>query len=179
MLKFNFSLGEYAALVIAGVLDLQSGLSLVAHRAKLVSELCQLEATSMLAVHLSADVTRDEVDSHPELHDLSIACDNGPSDCVVGGPLDQIRSLEEKLSKKGTKSKLLDIGIAYHTKAMDPILDRLTDFAKTIELSSRNSPYCPTYLAVSSFPGRRLHKRIFCCSCSPDSCLETRNTGPA
>ena len=140
MLKFNVSLGEYAALVVAGVLDLQSGLSLVAHRAKLISELCQLEATSMLAVHLSEDVTRAEIDSHPELHDLSIACDNGPSDCVVGGPRDQIRSLKEKLSKKGTKSKLLDTAIAYHTKAMDPILDRLTDFAKTIELSSPKLP---------------------------------------
>ena len=140
MLKFNFSLGEYAALVIAGVLDLESGLSLVAHRAKLVSELCQLEATSMLAVHLSAVVTTDEIDSHPELHDLSIACDNGPSDCVVGGPLDQIRSLKETLSKKDTKSKLLDVPVAYHTKAMDPVLDRLTEFAKTIEVSSPKLP---------------------------------------
>ena len=153
MLKFNVSLGEYAALVIAGVLDLQSGLSLVAHRAKLISELCQLEATSMLAVHLSADITRDEVDSHPGLHDLSIACDNGPSDCVVGGPLDQIRSLKEKLSKKGTKSKLLDIAIAYHTKAMDPILDRLTDFAKTIELSSPKLPVLSNVFGRLILPG--------------------------
>ena len=153
MLKFNVSLGEYAALVIAGVLDLQSGLSLVAHRAKLVSELCQLEATSMLAVHLSADVTRDEVDGHPEFHDLSIACDNGPSDCVVGGPVDQVRSLEERLSKKGTKSKLLDIPFAYHTKAMDPILDRLTDFAKTIELSSPKIPVLSNVFGRLILPG--------------------------
>ena len=153
MLKFNVSLGEYAALVIAGVLDLQSGLSLVAHRAKLISELCQLEATSMLAVQLSADVTRDEVDSHPGLHDLSIACDNGPSDCVVGGPLDQIRCLKEKLGKNGTKSKLLDVPIAYHTKAMDPILDRLTDFAKTIELSSPKLPVLSNVFGRLILPG--------------------------
>ena len=153
MLKFNVSLGEYAALVVAGVLDLQSGLSLVAHRAKLISELCQLEATSMLAVHLSADVTRDEVDSQSELYDLSIACDNGPSDCVVGGPLDQIRSLKEKLSKKGTKSKLLDVAIAYHTKAMDPILDRLTDFAKTIELSGPKLPVLSNVFGRLILPG--------------------------
>ena len=153
MLKFNISLGEYAALVTAGVLDLQSGLSLVAHRAKLISELCQLEATSMLAVHLSAEITRDEVESHPELHDLSIACDNGPSDCVVGGPLDQIHSLKEKLGKKGTKSKLLDVAVAYHTKAMDPILDRLTNFAKTIELSSPKLPVLSNVFGRLILPG--------------------------
>ena len=139
-LNIVISLGEYAALVIAGVLDLPSGLSLVAHRAKLVHELCQLEATSMLAVHLPAETTKVEVESHSEFQGLSIACDNGPSDCVVGGPLDQIRSLKEKLGKNGTKSKMLDIATAYHTKAMDPILDRLTDFAKTIELSTPKIP---------------------------------------
>ena len=153
MLKIGVSLGEYAALVIAGVLDLQSGLSLVAHRAKLVSDLCEVGATSMLAVHLSADDTRDHIDSRPEFHDLSIACDNGPSDCVVGGPLDQIQSLNKKLGKKGTKSKILDIPIAYHTKATEPILERLTDFAKTIEISSPNLPVLSNVFGRLILPG--------------------------
>ncbi|KAJ5675932.1 type I iterative polyketide synthase [Penicillium macrosclerotiorum] len=134
------SLGEYAALVIAGVIDLQGGLKLVAHRAKLMMELCQLETTSMLAVNLSAETMRHHIDNSPEFHNLAISCDNSQSDCVVGGPISQLQSLKAKLNTMKTRSKLLDVPMAYHTSAMDPILSQLTEVAKTLEISGPRIP---------------------------------------
>ncbi|KAH3574576.1 hypothetical protein KXV22_000413 [Aspergillus fumigatus] len=142
------SLGEYAALVIAGVIDLQSSLKLVAHRAKLMMELCQLETTSMLAVNLSAETVRQHIDNNSEFHDLAISCDNSQTDCVVGGPIGQLQTLKARLSTMKTKSKILDVPMAYHTKAMDPILDQLTEVAKTLEIS------CPRISIVSNVFGR-------------------------
>ncbi|KAJ5758156.1 type I iterative polyketide synthase [Penicillium nucicola] len=142
------SLGEYAALVIAGVIELQDSLKLVAHRAKLMMELCQLETTSMLAVNLSAEAVRNHIDNSPEFHSLAISCDNSRSDCVVGGPISQLQSLKANLSTMNTRSKLLEVPMAYHTSAMDPILDELTEVAKTLELS------CPTVPVLSNVFGR-------------------------
>ena len=142
------SLGEYAALVMAGVIDLQDGLKLVAHRAKLIMELCQLETTSMLAVNLSAETVRRHIDNSPEFYNLAISCDNSQSDCVVGGPIGQLQSLKAKLSTMRTKSKILDVPMAYHTNAMDPILHQLTEIAKTIEIS------CPRIPVLSNVFGR-------------------------
>ncbi|KAJ5279451.1 type I iterative polyketide synthase [Penicillium angulare] len=134
------SLGEYAALVIADVIDLKSGLKLVAYRAKLMMMLCQLETTSMLAVNLSAETVRQHIKNSPETQDLSISCDNSPTDCVVGGPINQLQSLKAGLGIMKARSKMLDVPMAYHTSAMEPILKQLTEVAKTIEISSPSIP---------------------------------------
>lgn len=142
------SLGEYAALVIAGVIDLQDGLKLVAHRAKLMMELCQLETTSMIAVNLGTDTVRQLIDEVPEFNNLAISCDNSPTDCVVGGPIAQLQSLKTRLGTMNTRSKMLDVPLAYHTSAMDPILHQLTEIAKTLKIS------CPKIPVLSNVFGR-------------------------
>ncbi|GIJ90983.1 type I iterative polyketide synthase [Aspergillus pseudoviridinutans] len=149
------SLGEYAALVIAGVIDLQSSLKLVAHRAKLMMELCQLETTSMLAVNLGAETVRQHIDNSPEFQDLAISCDNSHSDCVVGGPIGQLQSLKARLSTMKTKSKILDVPMAYHTNAMDPILGQLTEVAKTLEISSPRIPVLSNVFGRLIQPGEK------------------------
>ncbi|KAJ5799242.1 polyketide synthase [Penicillium psychrosexuale] len=135
------SLGEYAALVIAGVLDTFSGLGLVAHRAKLMMEQCQLQTTSMLAVNASAGTVEYLLQSSEAFSGLSISCDNGANDCVVGGLTQQLQILKEYIRENlKAKSKLLDVPMAYHSKAMDPILSELTEFASTIDLGRPNIP---------------------------------------
>ncbi|KAJ5645006.1 type I iterative polyketide synthase [Penicillium longicatenatum] len=163
------SLGEYAALVIAGVIDLQGGLKLVAHRAKLMMELCQLGKTSMLAVNLSAETVRRHIDNSPQFDNLSISCDNSPSDCVVGGPVGQLQSLKAELSATKTRSKILDVPMAYHTNAMDPILEQLTEVAETLEISS------PTIPVLSNVFGRIIQpgERVFTCKYFAMHCRQT------
>ncbi|KAI9705151.1 MAG: Type I Iterative PKS [Bogoriella megaspora] len=135
------SLGEYAALVTAGVLDTFSGLSLVARRAKLMMGQCQLQTTSMLAVNTSASTARDLIQSSERFSGLSVSCDNSANDCVVGGPIQELQALREYLRESyKTKSKLLDVPMAYHTDAMDPILPEFSQFVSTIDLGQPKIP---------------------------------------
>ncbi|KAF2675312.1 putative polyketide synthase [Microthyrium microscopicum] len=135
------SLGEYAALVTAGVLDILSGLGLVARRAQLMMEKCELQKTSMLAVNTGASTVQGLVQTSKLFPSLSISCDNGVNDCVVGGQAEELQTFKDHLRESlKVKSKLLDVPMAYHTKAVDPILDELTQFVTTIELGLPKIP---------------------------------------
>ncbi|KAJ2982216.1 hypothetical protein NQ176_g1535 [Zarea fungicola] len=124
------SLGEYAALVTAGVIDLLDGLKLVAHRALLIARLCELGPTSLLAVNCGATTAVAVIDASVELAGLTIACSNSAMDCVVGGPVRQLSLLKQHLtSTRGVRCKMLDVPVAFHTAAMDPILEDFTDFS--------------------------------------------------
>jgi len=137
----KYSLGEYAALVIAGVLDTFSGLSLVARRARLMMNQCQLQTSSMLAANASAGTVQDLIQSSMLFPGLSISCDNSANDCVIGGPIHELEILKESLRENlNAKSKLLDVPLAYHTNAMDPIIPELTQFVSTIDLGRPKIP---------------------------------------
>ncbi|KAI1131887.1 putative polyketide synthase [Nemania abortiva] len=145
------SLGEYAALVTAGVLDLDSGILLVARRAKLMMDGCEVGSTSMLAVNIGAADARAIIESDERFISLSIACDNGRADCVIGGPIQRLEALKEHLAKHGgTKSKFLDVPLAYHTEAVDPIVDDVAEYASTLQLKK------PALTVISNVFGRAI-----------------------
>ena len=70
------SLGEYAALVTAGVLTLEDGLKLVARRAGLMVEKCAPSETAMLAVKMNATRLEHLIEKETRYIGLSIACYN-------------------------------------------------------------------------------------------------------
>ncbi|KAI9804114.1 MAG: Type I Iterative PKS [Sarcosagium campestre] len=138
------SLGEYAALVTAEVLSLSDALHLVAHRARLMFELCETDTTGMLAVNANALRLGEIFKTESSFSDLSISCYNSPQDCVVGGPVPILQALKQHLTASlKCKSTLLNVPMAYHTKAMDPITTSLTTLAQRVKLS-------PPKIAVAS-----------------------------
>ncbi|KAI1446584.1 putative polyketide synthase [Annulohypoxylon stygium] len=135
------SLGEYAALVTAGVLDISSGALLVARRAQLMVTECDIGETSMLAVNIGASDARAMIAGDSRFQKLTISCDNSRTDCVVGGPVSQLQAFKDHVkSVGGVKSKLLDVPLAYHTDAMDPILPELIKYANTVALRKPSIP---------------------------------------
>jgi acyl transferase domain-containing protein len=87
------SIGEYVAACVAGVFSLDDALRLIATRAKLVNELPQ---GAMLAVTLPEN---ELLSLLPE--DLSISLINGPSLCVVAGPVVAVAELEKDIDCTG------------------------------------------------------------------------------
>ena len=135
------SIGQYAALVTAGVLCLRDALKIVAFRARLMIERCPLAATGMLAVNRNANDIQSYISNHPAYHDLSIACCNSPDDCVVGGPLGPLGALKDDLKANHKyKVAMLSNPMAYHTNAMDAILNDLTKVASSVEWSTPKVP---------------------------------------
>ena len=155
LLKPHHSLGEYAALVISGVIDLESGLRLVACRARLIVERCKLKSTSMLAVGLSAERALVYLESKENFKNLAVSCDNSPNDCVIGGDIEELQKLKESLSSGDVKSTILDVPIAYHTAALDPVLDELTEIASDVDFSPPTIPIASNVLGRAVGIGER------------------------
>ncbi|KAK1222730.1 hypothetical protein PQX77_014401 [Marasmius sp. AFHP31] len=140
----NCSLGEYAALVIAGVLSLRDALLVVAHRARFMFEKCRRDTSGMLAVASS----REAIGLLP---DISVACVNSPSDCVLSGPINRLREVREQL--RPAKSALLNVPFGYHSRAMLPVLDPLTEFTSQLEFSTPTIPVASNVSGATVLPG--------------------------
>lgn len=122
----GYSLGEYTAACLAGVMKLEDALPLVARRARLISG---LPAGAMLAVPLSEDETAARLG--PE---LSVAAVNGPALSVVSGPEAAISGLEQRLADEGLACRRLPVGAAFHSRMMEAAAAPLEELLRSIEL---------------------------------------------
>lgn len=129
----GYSVGEYAAACLAGVLSLDDALSLVASRARLIEE---LPGGAMLAVPLSERRVRSLLDGS-----LSLAAVNGAELCVVAGETRRIDALAEQLAREGVAVRALRASHAFHSHMMEPAVERFTELVAGIPLNPPRIPY--------------------------------------
>ncbi|KAF0329993.1 Polyketide synthase [Colletotrichum asianum] len=124
-LVMGHSLGEYAALHVAGVLSLADALYLVGSRAVLAIQKCNSQGVcAMLAIAAPADAVRDLLrDLGLDADKCSVACVNSPSASVVSGTVDAVARLQGALMKQKTRSKVLPLPFGFHSFQVDAILD--------------------------------------------------------
>ncbi|KAJ7613999.1 polyketide beta-ketoacyl-synthase [Roridomyces roridus] len=148
------SLGEYEALVTAGVLKLKDALLIVAHRVRLMVQKCAINSSTMIAVNLGAEAIQEILRQSSDFADLNIACYNSPVDCVVAGPLTQFMDFKEHLAAEvGCKSVMLPMPFGCHSPAMTPLLDDLTLFVKNAPLRAPTIPIISNVLGDVILPG--------------------------
>ncbi|MFJ1586523.1 beta-ketoacyl synthase N-terminal-like domain-containing protein [Streptomyces sp. NPDC088197] len=136
-LMLGYSLGEYVAACLAGVLSLEDALALVVHRARLISG---VETGSMAAVPLGPDDLRDRYGL--QARGLDIAAVNGPQTVVVAGPADALAGLAADLERDGVPSRGLRTTHAFHSRMLAPLADELTSWvAENIRLNPPRLPY--------------------------------------
>lgn len=129
----GYSLGEYTAACLAGVLSLGDALILVARRARLIEE---LPPGAMLAVPLRVE------EIEPLLRDgLGIAVVNGPAHQVVSGPLAAVEALEARLTERGVLCRRLVAHHAGHSSMMEPIAGRLRELVAGFTLKTPEIPF--------------------------------------
>ncbi|KAF2648485.1 putative polyketide synthase [Lophiostoma macrostomum CBS 122681] len=121
------SLGEYAALHVAGVLSASDALYLVGRRARFLEEKCKVGSHKMLAVRASLADVEQAAGSLP----YEVACINGPKETVLSGEVAQIAAVDEALKAGGHKTYSLDVAFAFHSTQTDPILDEFEQLAET------------------------------------------------
>lgn len=129
----GYSLGEYVAACLAGVLGLEDSLKLVARRAQLIDK---LPGGAMLAVLLPEAQILPLLGAH-----LSLCAINGPELCVVGGPHEAVAALEERLKKEGAVSRRVQSSHAFHSTMMEPIAEELSRLAATFPRRPPANPY--------------------------------------
>lgn len=149
-----YSVGEYAALVIAGVLDLKSALFIVASRVRLMVQKCASDTTGMMAVNLGPNEIVKALGSSPSSANLSISCFNSPTDCVVGGPLQELQAFKAYLDAEvRCKNVVLAVPYGYHTDAMLPLSADLTAVAETVKLHPPKLPIVSNVTGSIIYPG--------------------------
>ncbi len=74
---------------------------------------------------------------------LSIAAINSPGLCVVAGPYEPIKALEEKLAATGVMTRRLQTSHAFHSAMMDPVLAPFGELLRNVTLGEPRSHMSP------------------------------------
>lgn len=141
------SLGEFSALVAAGALSFEDGLTLVSKRAMAMQKACELNPSTMAAIVGLPDDVIEKVCS--EIDGVVVPANyNCPGQLVISGSNEAIDKACELLSAAGAKRALkLSVGGAFHSPLMEPAR---VELAEAIEKAPFSRPVCPVYQNVST-----------------------------
>ncbi|MBB5850246.1 SDR family NAD(P)-dependent oxidoreductase [Amycolatopsis umgeniensis] len=142
------SMGEVAAAVVAGALDVADGLRVMTTRARLLAEVDATGDGAMAVVELSpAELAELEAD----FPGITVAVYASPVQCTVSGGAEQVEALVSHVESLGRLARRLPVGGAGHSEAVDAVLDRLR--ADLGGLSPRPAEI-PCYSSVLEDPQR-------------------------
>lgn len=144
------SLGEFSALVAAGVLDFEDGLKLVYARALAMQKACEAAPGGMAAVmrldnekieQICTDVTAQAGKG------VVVAANyNCPGQLVISGNKEAVEAACEKLLEAGARRALmLPVGGAFHSPLMQSAKNELE---AAIAATEFHEPTCPVYQNV-------------------------------
>ena len=126
------SLGELAALAVAGVYSVEAGLELVCERARLMAEAVAENPGSMAAVlGLERETVADVLDG---VADVWVANDNAPGQVVISGSREAVASAGDALVSAGARRVLpLDVAGAFHSPLMQQAADGFSALLDVVE----------------------------------------------
>ncbi len=141
------SLGEISALVAAGALSFEEGLTLVSLRATAMQKACEQNPSTMAAIiGLEDQIVEDVCNGISEV--VVAANYNCPGQLVISGSNAGVQIACEQLLEKGAKRALpLPVGGAFHSPLMEPAREEL---ANAIANATFVAPICPVYQNVST-----------------------------
>ncbi len=139
------SLGEFSALVAAGVLRFEDALPLVSQRAQEMQKACTMTDSTMAAIVGLEDAVVEKVCA--DITDTIVAANyNCPGQLVISGTKPAIAQAVEQLKAAGARMAIeLSVGGAFHSPLMDPAREGLQ---AAIEKIHFNAPICPIYQNV-------------------------------
>jgi malonyl CoA-acyl carrier protein transacylase len=140
------SLGEYNALLAAGVFDFLTGLRLVQKRGDLMSRAKNggMAAVIGLGARLVAEVIEEN-----GLASIDIANFNSPSQTVVSGPIEDIRRAGPFFEKAGARIYMpLQVSAAFHSRYMADAAKAFADFLAPMSFAAPKTPVIANVTAL-------------------------------
>ena len=156
----GFSLGEYAALVCAGIIDAADCFRLVKVRGEIMQKNADKlrgdnSAPGMAAVvGLDTETARDLInkwresqDSAEKLEDLFAANINSPKQLVISGAAAALTEAEKRFKEAGAKRVIrLQVAGPFHSPLME---DARKEFCAVLEKFNFNDPVIPVFSNVT------------------------------
>ncbi len=130
------SLGEYNALLAAGVFDIITGLHLVKRRGQLMASAPKGAMAAVLGI--DADTVASALKTH-RLLSVDIANFNTPTQVVISGPEDALVSAEAAMMSAGASGYIpLPVSAPFHSRYMESVAREYAEFISTIEFKPLN-----------------------------------------
>jgi [acyl-carrier-protein] S-malonyltransferase len=143
------SLGEFSALVAAGALSFEQGLTLVAKRAAAMHKACQQTPGAMAAV-ITTDIATIENICRESKGVVVAANYNAPGQTVISGEEEAVNAVCAALKVAGIRrALLLPVAGAFHSPLME---SARTELEQAIAEAEFTTPRCPIYQNVDSKP---------------------------
>jgi|MGYP002634196036 [acyl-carrier-protein] S-malonyltransferase len=141
------SLGEFSALVSAGYLSYEDGLSLVSKRALAMQKACEQNPSTMAAVLGLENEVVEKICN--EIEEVVVPANyNCPGQLVISGSNEGIDIACKKLTQAGARRALkLPVGGAFHSPLMEPARAILE---QAIDETNFSNGICPIYQNVTA-----------------------------
>jgi len=124
------SLGEYTALVAAGVIELVDAVRIVRERGRLMQQAVAVGEGRMVAV-VAAGLDRDAVARAMQGLEVTVANDNSPDQVVLSGRAADVRTAESRLAAGESAAAMrlveLDVSAPFHSPLMASIEPAFAD----------------------------------------------------
>ncbi len=144
------SLGEFSALVAAGVLSPGEALTLVTERGRLMEREGDQRPGGMRAVlGLTVEEVEDVLAGISGAGVVTVANHNTEKQVVISGENEALNTAEEVFSDGGARVIALNVSIANHSPLVE---GAIVDFAKAMARVSFRSPTVPLYFNVTAAP---------------------------
>jgi [acyl-carrier-protein] S-malonyltransferase len=133
------SLGEWTALVVAGVLSFKDAVRMVHLRGKYMSEACPPgEGTMAAVIGLSDEVIEECL---KDFDNLCIANYNSPGQIVISGAANEFDEAEKQLTEKGAKMFVrLNVSGPFHSPLIEDAKEKLEKEIENTEFHEANIP---------------------------------------
>ncbi|MBI6855834.1 alpha/beta fold hydrolase [Pseudomonas cichorii] len=137
-LLIGHSVGEFAAVVIAGIYRLEDVLPLVITRGRLMNQ--SAADGAMLAVFCDAST----LEPLARQHGVEIAVHNAEQHLVASGNREGIEALTQTLQERQIRHNRLSVAGAAHSRLLDPILDEFQQACARLHANPTKTPLIST-----------------------------------
>jgi malonyl CoA-acyl carrier protein transacylase len=140
------SLGEYNALLAAGVIDFSTGLKLVKHRGEIMGTANGGAMAAIMGITL--DVVTETLEEN-QFKSIDVANINTQTQTVIAGLPDDINRALPVFEKKGAKTIPLNVSAAFHSRQME---SAAREFSLILENFQFRAPRIPVISNVTAKP---------------------------
>jgi len=153
------SLGELAALAVAGVYSVEAGLELVIERSRLMAE-CAAATPGGMAAVLGLDASQISA-AIATIDGVWVANDNAPGQVVISGTVEGVAAATAALTDAGARRIVpLQVAGPFHTPLMAPAADAFARVLESAAFADALYPVCSNTDPVPATDPETLPRRL-------------------